>query len=855
MLDSYFDTVHGYIDNINSVAEYANNYINNYKDKVKNLAVEANKKIRLVYDDCVAQISNYQAVLDDLNAIIGEIGNVESKGETWKNNINGISDTSTKQTMMSDYESEAQPLKAEEIQDMIDKVITPNKAFFEDLKTKITSIKYCDKVLATKYDASNVETVDYFSQFSSAKIMPEPFDEAGFNTAINQAKSKYVSNADFNYKVFYRLLNSDEFSLDANGVTMAEQEHQQFFSYLTSNFANADDTVTDENAGGKDALIDEGKSSAAVSNSKNDKTLSDSASDDATQSFFDIMVSNNSETSMSNPESSDPESSSDDDIASSYESSTDNTTNFLEKIANIASAGRDKLYLLEYMRNMFSCYTTNIDPESGEEYEDEAKFEKTLSGITISEENNLYYGSECEFILWGGTPSGAVTKTKVSIFAIRFMLNSIYAFTAPDIQSLTFQWATAIAGWTAFGVPIVQTVLTLALAMAESAYDLSQLCLGKSVPIYKSSTTWAMSPQGMVNIAREEGQRLIQEAAETAGDALNSAVTNIFDKIENTASDSISDISTQVNGYLSEAISNVSDQIINATVTPFFNSVKSVLTQIDTTWSKEKICEKLKGSLDDLRIQMDESSSDIYAQCKIAAINTLYEKVDEIADTIYEKTFGNADFRTTDILDSINTLFNNTASGYVEIIRSEITTKISELSEDLQNEVKSHLNSAEENVKEKLKDSITKFTDGISEKYTSTVDHVAEGMPDSNTVGDVSNSKSATISLNYKEYLYAFMAVGIIANDENMIARTGYLMQVNLSQKMENAGLPDYDKSAFDMTKMCTMVQIQSEAEVDSVFLGMYKKVTVDGEETYELDYEADGNSTNTVSYNGFMGY
>lgn len=130
-----------------------------------------------------------------------------------------------------------------------------------------------------------------------------------------------------------------------------------------------------------------------------------------------------------------------------------------------------------------------------------------------------------------------------------------------------------------------------------------------------------------------------------------------------------------------------------------------------------------------------------------------------------------------------------------------------------------------------------------------------ESAPDSKTVGDVSNAKAATISLNYKEYLYAFMLIGILANEDNMVARTGYLMQMNISQKMTDAGFNDSDRENFDMTKMYTMVQIHSEADVDSVFMGMFEKKTVNGEESYSLNFDGDGSSTDRLVYNGFIGY
>lgn len=551
--------------------------------------------------------------------------------------------------------------------------------------------------------------------------------------------------------------------------------------------------------------------------------------------------------------------------------SDEETTSFLKALGDIAATERDKLYLVEYMRNMFSCYTTNIDPDAGNpnveekkdkevgsQYENKDDFEKTLSGIAISADNNYYYGGECEYILWGGTPSSAVNKTKASIFGIRFILNLIYAMSAPDINALTFEWATVIAGWTVFGVPIVQTVLKIALALAESAYDLNQLCLGKSVPLYKSSTTWAMSPQGMIGIAKDAAAELIENAAKEAGAYLNDSITNIFDKIENTANNKISEIGDDVKKYMNQTIRDVSDKVINATVTPFMNGIKGVLGKIDSSWGKDKIKEELQNCLDKLK---EGATDDIYGQAKTVAIEYLEGKIGEVTDTIYDSLQEAAGVKSETIIGKINDLFKtvdsgvNSGTGYISELNDVISNKITELSGDLKKTVTDTLNSTEDNVKEKLNEALNNFSNELSEKVSGGLDKVGESAPNSKTVGDVSNAKAATISLNYKEYLYAFMLIGILANEDNMVARTGYLMQMNISQKMTDAGFNDSDRENFDMTKMYTMVQIHSEADVDSVFMGMFEKKTVNGEESYSLNFDGDGSSTDRLVYNGFIGY
>lgn len=743
-INEYFENIEGFIRDINNIADYTNNYANSYKDKVKSLAVEANKQIRLVFDDCTIMISKYEAIEKDLNAVISDIESAEEKGEKWKDKIDKVTDKSSKQTMTSDYESEAQPLKKADVEALRDKVIIVNKEFYQDILDRIKSLKYCGNKLAEKYDSSKVEKADYEKDFKKSKIMPDTVDSNGMAAAINSAKANFESDTGNSFKAFRRLLENDEFSTKSGFTTKAQEENQQFFEYLASNFEYKSGTEEEEKSeasdGGKEALIDKGKVTSAKENAKNDKTLSGDVSSD----FLDAMVTNNSKSQQDiGVDPTDPEGSSDDNVTDTADSMSDEeTTSFLKALGDIAATERDKLYLVEYMRNMFSCYTTNIDPDAGNpnveekkdkevgsQYENKDDFEKTLSGIAISADNNYYYGGECEYILWGGTPSSAVNKTKASIFGIRFILNLIYAMSAPDINALTFEWATVIAGWTVFGVPIVQTVLKIALALAESAYDLNQLCLGKSVPLYKSSTTWAMSPQGMIGIAKDAAAELIENAAKEAGAYLNDSITNIFDKIENTANNKISEIGDDVKKYMNQTIRDVSDKVINATVTPFMNGIKGVLGKIDSSWGKDKIKEELQNCLDKLK---EGATDDIYGQAKTVAIEYLEGKIGEVTDTIYDSLQEAAGVKSETIIGKINDLFKtvdsgvNSGTGYISELNDVISNKITELSGDLKKTVTDTLNSTEDNVKEKLNEALNNFSNELSEKVSGGLDKVGE---------------------------------------------------------------------------------------------------------------------------------
>ena len=63
--------------------------------------------------------------------------------------------------------------------------------------------------------------------------------------------------------------------------------------------------------------------------------------------------------------------------------------------------------------------------------------------------------------------------------------------------------ATAVAGWSAIGVPIVHTLIMMGWAMAESHVRCTFLMKGESVPIFKTRNTWITDPKNMGTKIRE----------------------------------------------------------------------------------------------------------------------------------------------------------------------------------------------------------------------------------------------------------------------------------------------------------------------------------------------------------------
>lgn len=189
---------------------------------------------------------------------------------------------------------------------------------------------------------------------------------------------------------------------------------------------------------------------------------------------------------------------------------------------------RDSLYSTEYVMDMFSysTYTNegkyrlykkqNPDKEVSDkeapintqeintlwtETSPIATYNKTLTNEMINSENNVAYGAEVEYVLYGKTNKENIRSAYADIFAIRYPLNLVSGFqhfwsgtegTAGAIN-LT---ARSVFSATSGVIPemVTKSVLIALLAVAETGMDLDRLSNGLPVEVYKSDEQqWRIS--------------------------------------------------------------------------------------------------------------------------------------------------------------------------------------------------------------------------------------------------------------------------------------------------------------------------------------------------------------------------
>ncbi len=169
--------------------------------------------------------------------------------------------------------------------------------------------------------------------------------------------------------------------------------------------------------------------------------------------------------------------------------------NLLSLLGNFADDATNKLLLLGYATNTFSCYTTekeiiaNKDDASYKELKDE-DVPLSINGIPISKSNNYFYESELEYLYNGDLKSAPsnVRSVLIVIMLIRFISNYASSFFIGVVNSEI----APLRVIPVFGT-VVAELLRLAYALGESIYDVYLLVGGKSVPFLKTNKTWTFS--------------------------------------------------------------------------------------------------------------------------------------------------------------------------------------------------------------------------------------------------------------------------------------------------------------------------------------------------------------------------
>ena len=236
----------------------------------------------------------------------------------------------------------------------------------------------------------------------------------------------------------------------------------------------------------------------------------------------------------------------------------------LSALSDLGLGLRNRIYENEYLLNKFDyktkgsydfLNTSNNEDEKSEIVFDRFKYDE--------DENTVNY--EIEYILnkrvrededKEDEPSKYYVKDKenyevfiAKIFGIRLALNFIHLMSSPSKRAITFQIATAIAGWWSFGlgVPIMQVVLSILWSTLESSADVLLLGMGERVAFYKGPADWYTDLDGGLQyISGKATEAAILKGAEL----LSQQVKDEIDEFKKGAD--YKDMMESMNGYIDD---------------------------------------------------------------------------------------------------------------------------------------------------------------------------------------------------------------------------------------------------------------------------------------------------------------
>ena len=404
-------------------------------------------------------------------------------------------------------------------------------------------------------------------------------------------------------------------------------------------------------------------------------------------------------------------------------------------------------------------------------------------------------------MLWGNSDLDAnVTANYAMIYMIRFALNAIYAFTAADIQSFALEIATAVAGWTVIGVPIVQAVVTIALALAESGVDIAKLRDGEDVPIYKNNFTFVCSPTGLANGIAETVEKQVTEAVENE---IDKAVA----ELEGNIGDNIDKVNSIVDNYVQQKTDSIFSTVKGMYVTPLINMLTPIMNEV-------------QSGTDDVHTLVKEAVDKAFDTVQQNINNQEESTLKTIELSVYDEIVKN---QKETLMNELNSYFDKlkaeeTKESLRNVIDSKldswdysITAKITSYTNEMAQEMKTKVMEKSDKAVSELKDVLGEEMSGLSDQICGTITNSLEGMTTNVSEAVDTSSSSGGVTLNYKEYCKIFVFLKIAINEESMLQRCGALVEANVKAS-------DNNHREFQITKAFTLMYVESDVRMHTLF-------------------------------------
>lgn len=432
----------------------------------------------------------------------------------------------------------------------------------------------------------------------------------------------------------------------------------------------------------------------------------------------------------------------DDELISSGESSFTFSINSFTNLENAV----ENCFEIEYFSSMF---TSLVDEEDDSRPISQGEFEYIIFG-----KDNI--------------------KTDVAlsldlILAIRILMNTVYVYTNTSMRESALAVATAIAGWSGIGIPLAQNALLLSWATAESILDLSSLCKGDSVPLYKTASTWTLGLGGLSNAILDDVTEYTCKS-----------VDDVFEVIENTADDKIDDVIDSSLSYIENLGESTKDSLIGAVSLPVEKAINSLLSGEKTEYTRteiEEIIVKAVDSIDDSSTGAKTAKQLFLKYCLSSLVDTIYENL----PIVLTGESSIASEASAKITDAVNSAY--------DVLYEKLTSYVDKYVDNAKRRIDTTLNSASKEIKEDLVYELESYAKDIAE---------FAGEDESGTIA------SSGLGMTYTDYLKIFALFELPFQKDEMLKRALEIMQINCASKSGD----------FDITKCHFGIVIDADVVV-----------------------------------------
>lgn len=168
--------------------------------------------------------------------------------------------------------------------------------------------------------------------------------------------------------------------------------------------------------------------------------------------------------------------------------------NLIVQLGSMLDDAGNKILLLTYDSEMFSCYTTPDGSKEG------VTAEKNMNGIPLGVDVNYYFQSELEYLYRGDLQDARSNLKAVTgmLFLVRFVFNYIASFSIDEINATVNSVKSALS-WSGPFAVVAGELVRLVLALGESVMDVSRLKDGAQVALFKRNDTWRFKLTGLLD--------------------------------------------------------------------------------------------------------------------------------------------------------------------------------------------------------------------------------------------------------------------------------------------------------------------------------------------------------------------